>query len=461
MRGGSALSSRQDQPGSLASRSDTYETETPVLIYTLGAARGLIFLKDTGEKGLWGKKCREEVEVFEEVQALDNSLFCMTGPINEACLHLVPVEKSAGRAEELRFGITARVAQRLMVNLLLGEYKLYRKAGWSQHLPLPAGDRGQKRARDEDEGDGAADSSSASLAQPNSSSATTEPPVAPGAAPAARPDWLLSSAFAEHGADFPSTRVLALLAMASRSHRDFARAAMERVQRFQTILLVQGPELALAKLSGTKVVENRSFKLQLPAWVALKVGNNKKWRSIKWPEALRAPIAALPDDPKCSDWYGKVVGFVRLTEDRTAAQCNGYRWANPGSHCYVIEAAITLKQPVPIAPHGPATKWAANEEERQSILAQLHGPPTYHDLEPLSAHLGASSTEGSTGPAPAAEPQEARAKQGRKTLPGQPKTALGQLETPRRIKRVVEEEFPHGRILVCGGESTVGGAGET
>ena len=167
----------------------------------------------------------------------------MTGPINEACLHLVPVEKSAGRAEELRFGITARVVQRLVVNLLLGEYKLYRKGGWSQHLPLPAGDRGQKRARDEDEGDGAADSSSASLAQPNSSGATTAPPVAPGAAPAARPD----------------------------------------PQGFQAILLVQGPELALAKLTGTKIVENRSFKLQLPAWVALKVGNNKKWRSIKWP----------------------------------------------------------------------------------------------------------------------------------------------------------------------------------
>ena len=74
---------------------------------------------------------------------------------------------------------------------------------------------------------------------------------------------------------------------------------------------------------------------------------------------------------------------------------------------------------------------------------------------------GASSTQGSAGPAPAAEPQEACATRGIKKSPGTAEDPpWGQPETPRGIKRVVEEEFPHGRILVCGGERTVGGAGE-
>jgi len=61
---------------------------------------------------------------------------------------MLPVEESQGKPEELRFSVTGRAAKRLLVNLLLREYKVYKQGKWEQgKLPEPEKSTEPKRPR--------------------------------------------------------------------------------------------------------------------------------------------------------------------------------------------------------------------------------------------------------------------------------------------------------------------------
>ena len=98
---------------------------------------------------MWGKTQRSDVPVFKEVDLIHNSLNVMTGNVNVATLHMLPMAKSEGKAEELRFSITGRAAKRLLVNLVRREYQIYKQGGaWETHaLPEPTSEESGKRSR--------------------------------------------------------------------------------------------------------------------------------------------------------------------------------------------------------------------------------------------------------------------------------------------------------------------------
>ena len=78
------------------------------------------------------------MDVLRELQTVHNSLYQLTGRVNEQCLHCVPVEPSEGKAEELRFSITLRAAHRSRVNAEQGKYMSFNGNRWETH-DLPAG----------------------------------------------------------------------------------------------------------------------------------------------------------------------------------------------------------------------------------------------------------------------------------------------------------------------------------
>ena len=130
------IPSHKDQPMDIASASNRYETEASVFIYSVGADRPLCFLKDDGSENLWGKKTRGEMDVFHEVRTQHNSMYELTGAVNKACLHCVPMEASTGSSDELRFSITLRAAHRLKVNAQLGKYQAFNGKKWeTKDLP--------------------------------------------------------------------------------------------------------------------------------------------------------------------------------------------------------------------------------------------------------------------------------------------------------------------------------------
>ena len=149
------LSSHKDQPGSKESQNGKFETEDSVFNFSVGATRHLCFIKDSPAKGLWGNKSREDlqklgIEIFKEVTLADNSLNVMTGRVNCATLHMMPMEKSKGEPCELRFSVTCRAAKRLLVNLLLREFQIFKQSrGWEKlALPEPQPEpEERKRAR--------------------------------------------------------------------------------------------------------------------------------------------------------------------------------------------------------------------------------------------------------------------------------------------------------------------------
>ena len=150
------LSSHKDQPGSKESQNGKFETEDSVFNFSVGATRHLCFIKDSSRaKGLWGNKSREDlqklgIEIFKEVTLADNSLNVMTGRVNCATLHMMPMEKSKGEPCELRFSVTCRAAKRLLVNLLLREFQIFKQSrGWEKlALPEPQPEpEERKRAR--------------------------------------------------------------------------------------------------------------------------------------------------------------------------------------------------------------------------------------------------------------------------------------------------------------------------
>ena len=155
------------------------------------------------------------------------------------------------------------------------------------------------------------------------------------------------------------------------------------------VLLLQGPEMLDHMREGGKLVDNQKMTLETPRWVPIKIGNNKKWRSLSWAsEGPLAPLVkALPHKPELASWHGCVPALLYFSECRQASQCNGYPWASDaeGNKCYVVAAAALLKQPVPIVPRGQALSWELSPEERERISAQLPESIVKHDLAVLNA----------------------------------------------------------------------------
>ena len=93
------IPTHKDQPLSLKSLSNKYETNDDVFIYSLGADRWLCFVKDTGAKRLWGRKLRSEMDMLSEVKTSHNSMYVLSG-------HVKP--KLSPRAAHGAFGKQAR-----------------------------------------------------------------------------------------------------------------------------------------------------------------------------------------------------------------------------------------------------------------------------------------------------------------------------------------------------------------
>ena len=130
------IPTHKDQPLSLESMSNKYETKDDVFIYSLGAERSLCFVRDTGAKQLWGRKLRSEMAILSEVKAQNNSMYVLSGDVNKACLHAQPMEHSEGKPTEMRFSITCRAACRLKVNTRLGKYQQFSGKRWeTRDLP--------------------------------------------------------------------------------------------------------------------------------------------------------------------------------------------------------------------------------------------------------------------------------------------------------------------------------------
>ena len=129
--------SHKDQPSTTKSKSEQFETVGDIFVFSVGADRLFTFFKDIGGKGSTGLKTRGEVEVLYDVRTEHNSLCRLTGKLNAACFHAVFQHSSAGGGGEMRFGVTVRVTERLFVNVLLGEYRIYKKGAWTTRK-LPA-----------------------------------------------------------------------------------------------------------------------------------------------------------------------------------------------------------------------------------------------------------------------------------------------------------------------------------
>ena len=80
------------------------------------------------------------------------------------------------------------------------------------------------------------------------------------------------------------------------------------------------------------------------------------------------------------------MGLIFIAAQRAVEECNGYGWAK-GPFCYIVAAALRLKQPVQISKKGQALLWKlsrASPEEREQMQAQMpDGSSIRHDLAPL------------------------------------------------------------------------------
>jgi len=181
---------------------------------------------------------------------------------------------------------------------------------------------------------------------------------------------------------------------------------------------VQGAQLALAMLTGRKMLENRSFKLRI-GWYALHVGCKRDTEC-----GLRAArmYQDLPRDQSLEDHFGSIIGLLYISEHRLPSQCNGDSWAL-GPKCNVISHSVLF--PRPLRQQGRQGIWPLSAEMRegfaQLVLQSCHltthdtsalGPMTAAEqspqevMSPTSSQAGAQSMTPSSaalGPMSAAE----------------------------------------------------------
>ncbi len=303
----------------------------------------------------------------------------------------------------MRFGVTVRVAERLCVNDLLGEYRIYKKGEWTTRK-LPA-------LKDD------------------------PPPTAKaGGDDAARPplderkrqlesmskDDLVELVMQNDSGPRSKKRGGAPSGVASKRARgegqkrpgdvDAAPSFNEDVLR--RFLSMSGPELVdlmLTEGPEAKIFDNRTWTINELGWFMPLVALDKKWRDAKWTKsdaALHKKCKAIPVKDDLKDWYGHVPGALYFVETRRREQCNGNEWAF-GPNCFLVSKFCKFKSPVPIKKRGGARPyWDSNEEERELIRAQLpNGPPSIRDLASLGfSDVAANAAE--SAPAAASQPGE-------------------------------------------------------
>ena len=120
------IPTHKDQPLSLKSLSNKYETNDDVFIYSLGADSWLCFVKDIGARNN-GRKLRSEMDILSEVKTSHNSMYVLSGHVNQSCLHAQPMEHSENKPEELRFSITCRVAPPLKGENPAGKVRTFQR----------------------------------------------------------------------------------------------------------------------------------------------------------------------------------------------------------------------------------------------------------------------------------------------------------------------------------------------
>ena len=409
--------SHRDQPMSLQSKSSVFETHASVYVFSVGASRLFSFFKDLGQKGNTGLKARGNLEVLYDIKTAHNTLAHMSGKVNAACLHAVWPDPSTNAGDDtLRFGVTVRVAERLFVNTLRGEYRIYKHGAWeTKKLPalsddVPAQAPEQDGVAPVPENDRKRQFESMSKAQlvkvcceagvqpavPQSSSRSGKRAQGEQHGPAEKGRLEdVDAPTAPDGDAFQQIPPKKLRAQ-KRQALPPPPPAPEDV-RLVRALSVKCPKLGLAMLDGTKVAENRTYELPL-GWHWLYIS---KGRDLKGLEGFKSLIDGLQysteEQEKC---YCKVIGGIYIAEIRTPEDCNAYPWAK-GPHCHIISHTLTLTEPVPIQKPGPiSVRWEIkNEAERQRIEAQLpEGAPTAMDLTPLQQRL-----PGAAAPSAAAE----------------------------------------------------------
>ena len=171
--------------------------------------------------------------------------------------------------------------------------------------------------------------------------------------------------------------------------------------RLVRVVSVKCPKLGLAMLDGTKIVENRAYRLPL-GWNWLYIS---KAKDLKGLEDFKSLIDGLHYPAEVQEkCYGKAIGGIYISEIRAPADCNAYPWAK-GPHCHIISHTLTLTEPVPIQKPGAiSTRWSITSElERQLVEAQLpEGAPTAMDLTPLQQRLPAPGPHNPPGATPTA-----------------------------------------------------------
>ena len=133
------------------------------------------------------------------------------------------------------------------------------------------------------------------------------------------------------------------------------------------VLTVQGLQLALAMLTGRKLVENRTFRVR-PGWIALHLGVGKRVTQHGLQAAQMYPD--LPRDADQPSHFGKIVGLLRISEHRVPRDCADHPWAI-GPICNVISHALTLHTPIQWVGNLGCQPLTANESAqiRQQVLS--------------------------------------------------------------------------------------------
>ena len=194
-----------------------------------------------------------------------------------------------------------------------------------------------------------------------------------------------------------------------------APATLEAAGAATHAFTVQGVHLALAMVTRHKLVENRSFRLQL-GWFALHAGKRCDTEHGLKAEEMYPQLLSISE---AQDHLGHIVGLVRISEYRLPEQCSDHFWAL-GPLCNVISHAIRLRRPIRAT--GQQGIWRIQPDAQAKLLHQLRGG----GCEVLSydlSRLGPRPTDAITQPLRRKRrPKEPAAAAGRGRADGSPRS---------------------------------------